>query len=51
MSNSFREYEGTEYTDTFEIINHQYFDDWAFIVGNASWITDFYYKIGSGNKF
>ena len=48
MSNSFREYEGTEYTDTFEIINHQYFDDWAFTVGNASWITDFYYKIGSG---
>ena len=47
MSNSFREYEGTEYTDTFEIVNHQYFDDWSFVVGNGSWITDFYYKIGS----
>jgi hypothetical protein len=50
MSNSFREYEGTEYTDTFEIVDHQYFDDWSFVVGNSAWITDFYYKIGNEDE-
>ena len=51
MDNSFREYEGTEYTDTFELVNTSYLQEWSFLVSNTSFDhADFYYKIANNTE-